>query len=199
MKVSSDKLHDIQKLVLDIIKIERNHSIPGTERHENVGEHSFAVAMLCWRIYDAVNPPLSLEKIFKYALTHDFCERGLSKDVNTYADKNEKALKKEQENLALKKLSDEFSDFEDLVDVLNNYEEFDEEALFVWSIDKMQAIILGDIDNWRPYKSYGVTYKEFSEKSDYFIEKCSPYVKDILIAVHNNACKTYYDNPDREY
>ena len=62
-------------LVLDIQKIKRNHMIPDTDTYENVVEHSFSIAMLCWRIHNLVYSKLNLEKIFQYALIHDFLER----------------------------------------------------------------------------------------------------------------------------
>ncbi len=195
MKSETEKLESLQQLILEVMKVERNHSIPQTERHENVVEHSFSVTMFCWKVFDMVNPPLSLEKIFKYALIHDFSERGLKSDTNTFAGKEERKLKKEREALELEKMADEFSDFEDFVKTLNNYEKLDEEALFVWSADKMQHIILAGMDNWRPYASYGVTFEQFCKKDEEFIEKCSPYVKDIFKQVYEEACKTYYDNP----
>jgi 5'-deoxynucleotidase YfbR-like HD superfamily hydrolase len=197
MTFKTGDLEKVQQLVLDIIKVERNHSIPGTNRRENVIEHTFSVTMLCWRIYEIVRPPLDMSKIFKYVLIHDFSERGYKVDVNTYASKEEKDLKKKQEAAEVKKLSTEFGNFEDFVHILNNYEKIaDDEALFVWSVDKMQGIILGGIDKWRPYASYGVTYKQFCDKGDEFLARCSPYVKDIFIKLMDDSCKTYYDNPN---
>jgi len=189
-------LESIQQLVLDIAKVERYSYIVNTDRHENVVEHSFAIAMLCWRIFDFVKPPLDLEKIFKYALIHDFLERGQNRDVNAYATKKEKASKKDYEANELLKLQSEFEDFEDFTALLNNYEErSDEESLFVWSVDKMQQVINGQMDKWRPYIDYGVTYKQFAEKNEEVMEKCSLYVKGIFKTVYEDACKTYYDNP----
>jgi len=190
-------LDKVQQLAVDIQKVERNHCIPGTDRPENVAEHSFSVAMLCWRIFDAVNPPLDFSKIMKYALAHDLSERGLKADTNTYANKEERAKKKEYEAEELEKISAELSDFKGLVEAANNYETLDEEALFVWSVDKMQAVILGEMDDWRPYESYGVTYGQFCEKMEQFISASSPFVKDVLREVFESARKTYYDNPDR--
>lgn len=198
MKSEASSLDPVQQLVLDIMKVERNHTIPGTERHENVIEHSFSVAILCWRVYEITKPPLNLETILKYALVHDFSERGLKKDVNTYAGKEERTLKKEREDLELKKISSEFKDFEDFVSILNSYENLDAEALFVWSVDKMQGIILGGLDKWRPHASYHISYKQFCEKDEEFLEKCSPYVRDVFKKVYEQACKTYYDNPDNK-
>lgn len=191
-----DDLNKIQHLVLDILSVERNHSIPGTKRHENVVEHSFSVAMLCWKIFEVVKPPLDIGKIFKYAFSHDFLERGYKTDTNTYAGPKEKKIKKLREAQELEKISQEFKSFDDLISTLNNYENLaDEEALFVWSVDKMQGIVLGGIDHWKPYEAYGVTYEQFHAKGEEFISKCSPYLKEIFMEVHEKSCGTYYDQP----
>jgi 5'-deoxynucleotidase YfbR-like HD superfamily hydrolase len=193
-----DDLNKVQHLVLDILNVERNHSIPGTKRHENVVEHSFSVAMLCWKIFEAVKPPLDLAKIFKYAFSHDFLERGYQTDTNTYAGAEEKKLKKLREASELEKISREFENFSDLILTLNDYEDLaDEEALFVWSVDKMQSIVLGGIDHWRPYEAYGVTYEQFRTKGEEFLSICSPYLKEIFMEVHTRSCETYYDRPKK--
>lgn len=191
-----EHLQSVQQLVMDVLKVRRNHRILGTDEHENVIEHSFSVLMLCWRIIEAVRPPLDTAKVFKYALVHDFTERGVSSDVNTYANKEERESKKVREAAEFEKLRAEFGDFEGLVTALEAYEaRADEEALFVWSVDKMQAIILGEMDGWRPYASYGVTYDQFTKKGEEFLAACSPYVRDIFSKVFAGACETYYDRP----
>ncbi len=178
------KLEQLQQLVLDMIKVDRHHYIPSTERHENVVEHSFSLAMLCWRIFEMVKPPLDITKILKYALIHDFTERGQNQDVSTYAKGDERQMKKEREAQELIKLSVEFEDFTDFVDKLKNYEECsDEEALFVWSVDKMQAPIFGSMDNWRAYEEYGISYKYFCDKGEEFLAKCSPCLNDLFLEV----------------
>lgn len=201
MKKDSIELEKIQKLVLDIIKVERNHYIPETQRRENVVEHSFSLAILCWRVFDIVKPSLDITKILKYALVHDFSERGQKSDVNTYAKEEERRKKRILEAEELSKLSSEFKEFSDFTSILNNYEKNkDEEALFVWSVDKMQARILGWIDNWRPYKEYeghGIPYKQFSDKGEEFITKCSPYLKDLVSEICEESNRTYYDRPGK--
>ena len=190
------ELEQLQRLVVDIIGVERNHYMPKTERRENVVEHSFSLAMLCWRIFEIVKPPLDITKILKYALIHDFSERGQDQDINTYAKETERQAKAIREAQELLKLSSEFINFPDFVSILKNYEERkDEEALFVWSVDKMQAPILGQIDNWRPYKEYGIPYKQFSDKGKELLVKCSPYLKNLFSKVFEEGKRTYYDRP----
>lgn len=196
MKTQHTHLVDIQQLVADLAKVERNHSHLQSDRHENVAEHSYSVAMFCWRLFDLFKPPLDFSKIIKYALAHDLLERGLKTDVNTFAKKDERDTKKEREKKELEKLSKEFSDFDDLISTINNYEQRkDEESLFVWTADKMQAKILGEMDSWRPYADYGVTWEQYCEKSEEFLKKCSPHLKNIFIEVYEHTKKTYYDRP----
>ena len=190
------ELSNLQQLVLDVAKIERNHNIPGDTRHENVVEHSFAVALLCWKLHSTIKHDLDIEKIFKYCVAHDFLERGLKKDVNTYADENTRQTKKDREALELIKLADEFSDFPDLISVIKNYERAaDEESRFVWTVDKMQAIILGEIDNWRPYERVGITHKQFCEKGDEFMKKCPTCLKPTLELLNRHSREVFYDQP----
>lgn len=45
-------LFSLQKMVVDLALIDRNHYLAGTPRRENDIEHSFSVAVLCWFIHD---------------------------------------------------------------------------------------------------------------------------------------------------
>lgn len=192
------KLTRIQDLVLSIQKVERNHRIPKTNNRENVVEHSFSVTMLCWRVFNSLKPKLNLERIFKYALVHDFPERGKKYDINTYANKSERLNKKEQELNEIKKISGEFIDFKEMTFLIKDYDDLlDEESRFVWSIDKIQALILGNIDKWRPYRLYGVTYEQFYKKCDEFILKCSPSLKEVFSEIVRQSLITYYDQPKK--
>jgi 5'-deoxynucleotidase YfbR-like HD superfamily hydrolase len=189
-------LREVQGLVLDLIKVQRNHRIPGEETRENVVEHSFSTAILCWKLFESIHPPLSLEKILKYALIHDALERGQKFDTNTYAGQDERTQKKEREANELLKLKNEFGDFRNFVDTLNTYERLgDEEAIFVWSVDKMQAMILGGIDDWRPYALYGVTYDQFCKKGEEILKRGSSCLYGVIQEVIEESKKTYYDRP----
>ena len=189
-------LRDVQSLVLDLIKVQRNHRIPGGEHRENVIEHSFSTAILCWKLFESIRPSLSLEKILKYALIHDALERGQEFDINTYAGQDERAQKKEREAREFLKLKNEFGDFRNFIETLDTYERLgDEEAIFVWSVDKMQAMILGGMDNWRPYALYGVTYDQFCRKGEEALKKGSSCLRDVIQEVLEESKKTYYDRP----
>jgi len=193
----SPLLFKLQTLVVDLALIERNHHLAGQERKENDIEHSFTVAMLSWSICDRYSLPLDLAKVLKYALTHDFVER-YAGDVNAFATKEERAEKVIREKAALQRLSEEFKDFGDLIASMEAYEtKSDEEALFVWTVDKMQAYIMGDLDNWRPYKKLDLSWKRFIEKHAEQLAVCSPYCKEIFSELLAYCRTTYYDQPEQ--
>ena len=99
----------------------------------------------------------------------------MNNDVSTYAIDSERKLKEETEAKELVKLSQEFSNFPSMTNAIIDYNNAtDEEARFVWSVDKMQTIILGEIDNCRPYSEQNITYADFYKKGEEFLTKCSP-------------------------
>jgi putative hydrolase of HD superfamily len=194
-KRPDNTMFELQRLVADMAMIERNHYALGSERRENDVEHSFTVALLGWYICSRHQLKLDQGKILKYALAHDFAER-YAGDTNTFASDEDRAAKAGREKAALGQLSHEFSDFDDLVMSLRAYEaKSDPEALFVWTVDKMQALILGDLDGWRPYREIEIDYETFARKHGELLDRASPYCKEIYAELLEYCKATYYDRP----
>ena len=188
-------LFSLQQLSIDLSLIKRNHNLAKTNQKENDIEHSLTVALLCWYIHDRYNLKLDISKILKYAITHDFVER-YAGDVNTFASTDERNAKVLREQESLIRLSDEFSDFQDMAVSMQNYElRQDDESLFVWTVDKMQGLIMGDMDSWRPYAEIGITYDQFVIKYKELSEKSSEYCKEIFEGLIEYSKSTYYDRP----
>jgi len=189
-------LFSLQQIVLDLSAVKRNHMHVGSEQHENDIEHSFTVALLCWFICERFKLPLDQMRVLKYAMAHDFVEV-YAGDTNTYADDTARKQKVEREQAALEQLSRELKEFQDLVQTMQAYEaKADDEALFVWTVDKMQQLILGDMDNWRPYQNINITYDRFEQKITEHLGKASPYCKEIFTSLIEYCKTTYYDKPD---
>lgn len=185
----------LQQLLIDLSLIDRNHYLAKTKRRENDVEHSMTVATLCWYIHDTYNVPLNLTKILQYALAHDFVER-YAGDVNTFASEDERAKKIEDERASLDRLSQEFQSFAGLVSTMKGYEDrTDEESLFVWTVDKMQQLIMGSLDDWRPYAELGISYDQFVAKYDELLARSSPHCRDLFSEVIEEGKMTYYDRP----
>lgn len=183
-------------MINDLSLIERKHYHPEAKRRENDIEHSMAVALLCWHIHDKYNLNLDIAKILKYALTHDFVER-YAGDVPTFASSAERNTKTIREQESLKRLSEEFDEFEDMITSMRRYEtKEDEESLFVWSVDKMQQLIMGDLDGWSSYAEAPITYDQFATKYKELSEKSSEYSREIFEGLLEYSKSTYYDQPE---
>ncbi|MDN5274362.1 MAG: Metal dependent phosphohydrolase [Candidatus Saccharibacteria bacterium] len=188
-------LFELQKMSIDLALINRNHYLANTTRRENDIEHSFTIALLCWYIHDRYKIDLDIAKILKYALSHDFVER-YAGDVNTFASTEDRQQKVKDEAAALARLSTEFSDFPDLVLKMANYElRQDDESLFVWTVDKMQQLIMGGLDNWRPYREISITFERFCDKYTEQLRKSSPYLRDIFDGLIEYSKATYTTKP----
>ena len=188
-------LFSLQQMTIDLSLIERNHHLAKTNQKENDIEHSLTVALLCWYIHDRHQLELDISKILKYAITHDFVER-YAGDVNTFASQKEREQKVVNEQVSLERLSAEYKDFPDMVSSMQEYEsKKDEESNFVWTVDKMQGMIMGDMDGWRPYASINVTYGQFVGKHGEHLKKSSKYCKEIFESLLEYCKTTYYDQP----
>lgn len=184
-------LFELQQLTVDMSLIDRKHYLPGTKRNENDLEHSFTVALLCWYLYEKVRPNLDISLILKYAMAHDFVER-YAGDVPSFASQQAREEKVIKEQMALAQLSEELSDFPDLTATMQNYEKKDdEESLFVWTVDKIQQLTMGDLDNWACYVEDKISYDRFVEKYTDISNKGSKYCKEIFDAIIE-YCKTKY-------
>ena len=188
-------MFSLQQLVVDFSLIDRHHHLAKTNRHENDSEHSLAVIMLCWYIYDKDKPDLDIAKIFKYATAHDLVEV-YAGDTNTFASKKERQDKLVAERKSLIRLSAEIGVFSDLVTSMHNYEsKVEKEALFVWTVDKMQALIMGDMDDWRPYKELNISYAQFCTRYEELLSQSSPFCKELFAELIEYCKTTYYDRP----
>lgn len=195
MQKTDPVFFELQKMIVDLSLIHRNHYLAQTERRENDIEHSMTVAVLCWYIHDKYRIDLDIAKILKYAIAHDFVER-YAGDVNTFANVEERASKVIKEKQSLERLSDEFREFGDMVSTMQQYElKIDEEALFVWTVDKMQALIMGDLDGWRPYAELNITFEAFCKKYSELQEQSSTYCREIFSGLIEYCKTTYYDRP----
>lgn len=168
----------LQALLVNFAQVNRNHNIAGTERRENDAEHTLSVAYLAWYMLEACSETsLDTVKVLKYALVHDIVEV-YAGDVNSFAPESARAQKELDEAKAQQQLNEEFASFTGFTEALNDYQARDddnEEVLFVWSADKVQALIMDELDDWGAHIRIGVSYEAFCEKWQTFITQCSPY------------------------
>ena len=185
----------LQQMIVDLSFVKRGHNLANTTVRENDVEHSMMVALLCWYLYEKLQPDLDLTKVLKYAMCHDFVEQ-YAGDVSTFASADARLAKSANEAVALRRIEQEHAAFSDLTKTMADYErKHDEESKFVWTIDKMQTLIMGDMDEWRPYIEVNTSYQTFSDKYNELLAQSSRYCKEIFRELIAYCQTTYYDRP----
>ena len=143
---SMDRLADLQQMIADFAKVTRAVNLADNTTAENDVEHSYGVAMTSWFLHEKIAPKLDISKILKYALAHDIVEIHAG---DTYVfDKQAVATKEARERSALVQIYSEWPDFTELPQFAEGYaDKIDEEAAFVYAIDKLLPIITIELDD----------------------------------------------------
>lgn len=176
-----DKILDLIKLLTDFQNVERGVTVPGMSRKENDTEHSYNLAMAAWIIITKDNLPLDINRILRYALVHDLVE--LYAGDSFALDSTRTATKADREAAAMKQLeAGELT--HELADDIRAYEELaDEEAKFVYALDKLMpafGILYGRASTW---KDHSLTPSEWEAKFRTKIETSQyaiPYLEFVI-------------------
>lgn len=181
----------LQQVVVGLSSIDRAHYRPQTDRHENVAEHSLSIATLAWFLHQWVSSETDLEAVLKFAIIHDFVEV-YAGDVNTFASPAARMQKEVKEYESLQRIASEFEAFPDMIISMRSYQEMEcSEARFVWTADKMQQLILGRMDNWRPYRERSISRQAFDDKMTEHLAQAHPELIDIHAALIQTSQETY--------
>ncbi len=145
------RLLEFQRLLQQFQSVERVTHTPKSHRWENDTEHSYNLAMTGWYLCGHF-PHLNRDKVVRYALVHDLVEIHAG-DTYIYGDQASLDSKQQREAAALKQLESEWTDFPDMTKSIHAYEQRqDEEAKFVYALDKIMPIMLiylGDGYTWK--------------------------------------------------
>ncbi|HEY0908269.1 MAG TPA: HD domain-containing protein [Candidatus Paceibacterota bacterium] len=164
MSSSFEKTIAFSHLIHAFQRVERRTHVPGTERWENDAEHSYALAMMAWYLIDSLRLSYDKEKVFRYALAHDFVEV-YAGDTWSFGKADTKGKSKaERETESQAKLASGFSEFADLHATIGSYESRkDEESRFVYALDKVMPILAGFAQQGRDWKGLGVSFMDVYE------------------------------------
>jgi putative hydrolase of HD superfamily len=152
------RLIDFHRLLHQFQAIERITHVRGKQdfRAENDTEHSYNLAMTAWFLCEYF-PHLDRDTVIRYALVHDLVEIHAG-DTYVYADQTELDSKARREAAALKQLEQEWADFPDLTATIHGYEaKKDNEALFVYALDKIMPLIVIFLGEGYTFKRENVT------------------------------------------
>ncbi len=151
-----DRLSSFIAMTQKLRTVERMVFFAWSDRQENDLEHSCQLSMFAWLVMDYMKLPLDKERVLKYALVHDIVEV-YAGDTNPW-DPAMVQTKKDREHASFLKLKEEFGDSTDMFDTIHAYEEkADDEAKFVYALDKLIPEFNILLDNGRSYKHFHVT------------------------------------------
>jgi putative hydrolase of HD superfamily len=161
-------------------RVERVAHVPKKDRRENDVEHSYLLAMLAWYLVDSLKLSLDKNKVLRYALAHDLVEVYAG---DTYAftdDEKERNSKHQREHDAQLRIKKEFSEFADLHDVIEHYEERgDKESQFVYTVDKLIPMITNYVQDGRTWKEMDLPFdRAIGQKRERIGDE--PYVRELL-------------------
>lgn len=152
------RLFDLHRLLVNFQDVDRVVHVPSSKgfRQENDTEHSYNLAMMAWFLADHF-PHLDRDKVIRYALAHDLVEVHAG-DTYVYGDQAMLDSKAEREAAALAQLETDWPDFPMLAETIHAYErKADEEAKFVYALDKIMPVLLIFIGEGRTWQEEGIT------------------------------------------
>ncbi len=188
-------LIQLTKLSNDFSLVQRAIYKPWTERMENDWEHSYQVAFLAWQLNDMLSLGLDNALLLKYAIAHDIVEV-YAWDTDAMWTVWDASTKTQREHDALIRLQTEYASFTTFVDVLLHYEHRqDEEARFVYALDKVIPMINIYLSGWRDWKE---KKKSLAEVKAYKDSKVAthPAIQKLyneFVAILENDYETYFN------
>lgn len=181
MKMALDQILKLVDFTHKFQRIQRIVRATGEERWENDAEHSYQLALVGWYIVSANNLDLNIDKVVKYAITHDLVEIYAGDTYIFSTDTSLKNSKVEREEEALERIKREFSEFPEMSDLIEKYEKKeDKESRFIYALDKVLPVM-------NIYLDGGRTWREEKVKLSMLLEN-----KTAKIAL-SDAVKPYWD------
>jgi putative hydrolase of HD superfamily len=148
-----DMIH-FARLMLRLQSVVRAIHLPGREAKENDAEHSYHLAMMGWYLNSGAGLGYNTDKLIRYALAHDLVE-AYAGDVSAL-DLEGRKHKRERESEALSRIESEFPEAADLTQAVRDYESLaDEEAKFIYALDKLMPALMVYLDGGRTWHEEG--------------------------------------------
>jgi len=189
MGVTEPTIAGLQKLVGDVIfpfyRTERHGELTfAGGRHENDAEHSWSVALFACALAPQIDPKLNVGKICQFATVHDLAEI-YAGDTSNFASKAKLATKDSREQVALRRLSEEYVALPWIAETLQAYERQDtDEARFVKAMDKVLVLLYDFVEKGHFYQKNKITIEQWQATMQKHREKAS---------THPGAFKYYED------
>jgi putative hydrolases of HD superfamily len=142
------------QLLLRFQSVVRAIHLPGRDHKENDAEHSYHLAMMAWYLNSSAGLGYDTAKLMRYALAHDLVE-AYAGDVSAL-DMAARRQKVRREAEALRRIEQEFPEARELTSAIVDYELLsDNEARFIYALDKLMPALMVYLDGGRTWKQEG--------------------------------------------
>ena len=142
-------------------RVERIVYYSWSDRQENDAEHAYQLAMTAWYIIQKKKLKLDVWKVMKYALVHDLVEIYAWDTIPFDHDSVWVKTKKAREEEALNRMKKQFPDMWEIRLRMDRYEtKKDNEATFVYALDKVLPIMNTMLDDWRACRTFGISQED---------------------------------------
>lgn len=148
---------ELSRLLGEFGQIKRVVKLPNGD-NETDSHHSFSLALIAFELAAQFAPELDQRKILLYSLVHDLPEL-ITGDVNTLKSSQEELTQKAvRDSEALEQIKTTLVSAPNVLKALEDYEnKEDDEALFVYWIDKMITIPTHFFDKGANLKELGIS------------------------------------------
>lgn len=189
---ADDAIQLVDQLISPLLKLERTMVMPfDRQRHENIGEHSFSLAVFGAAMARQIDPGLDTAAITEYATAHDLVEV-YAGDVTVWESDEAIAKKESAESLAAKKIAEEYSQMPWLIDTFNQYLKLDTpEKRYVYAIDKLYPHILILAGGYHPVNP---TWEAYRRTEQVARKKIALYPK--LMPLFDELCRRFRQHPE---
>jgi putative hydrolases of HD superfamily len=153
------RMIDFQAFLFDFTQIDRKIHFPDSDRKdrfENDAEHSYSLSMMGWYLAQFF-PELDCGLIIKYSLIHDIPEIYAGDVQAIRRTPSQEKAKVAAEHQAIIKLKTTWSDFPDMNNTIDDYEQqVDSESRFVKALDKLMPSLLNILNDGKTLRLYAI-------------------------------------------
>jgi putative hydrolases of HD superfamily len=178
------------QLILRFQNVVRAIHLPDRAHKENDAEHSYHLAMMAWYLNSSAGLGLDTDRLVRYALAHDLVE-AYAGDVNAL-DLEARRYKAHREAEALRRIKYEFPEATELVSAVVEYELLsDEEARFIYALDKLMPALMIYLDGGRTWLENGQSYE--------LIQRCQAdriALSDPVNRLYEQLCEILTSRPE---
>jgi len=150
----------------------------GTSRENDV-EHSYHLAMMAWYLNSAGGLGYDVDKVIRYALVHDLAET-YAGDVHAF-DAEARRGKVQREAEAMSRIEREFPLGAEITDAVHDYEgRVDDEARFVYALDKLMPILMIYLEGGKTWRDDGLSLSQIHDNKQDKVALSEP-VSDLYL------------------